>query len=73
MISEGNEYEIDTIVAVWKDENNQLYVIPPCWYCRQAMKELNEENIHNTKIILDRDKSISLRELFPYYDWWKKI
>jgi len=35
------------------------------------MKETEEKNL-NTKIILDKNKTVKLKELLPYYDWWKK-
>ena len=28
------EYKIKKIVAVWKDKQNNIFVIPPCWRCR---------------------------------------
>src|SRR3989338_9061478 len=48
MISDGKEYVIRKIVAVWKDENGALYIIPPCGHCRQAMRETDERNIDTT-------------------------
>src|SRR3989338_160182 len=59
MITDGKEYIIRKIVAVWKDEKGNVYVIPPCGHCRQCMREINEENINLTKVILDKNKSVS--------------
>lgn len=70
MITEG-EYKIKKIVAVWKDEEGAVYVIPPCGNCRQFMREVNEDNLE-TDVVLDRTKTVKLKELLPYYDWWKK-
>lgn len=70
MITDG-EYKIKKIVAVWKDEAYNVFVIPPCGNCRQFMREVNEENLE-TQIILDENKTASLKELLPYHDWWKK-
>ena len=70
MITNG-EYEIKRIVAVWKDEAGSVFVIPPCGNCRQLMRETDESNLE-AEVILDADKTVLLKELLPYYDWWKK-
>ena len=72
MITDDKEYIIKKIVATWKDEDGIIYVIPPCGHCRQAMREIDESNIGGADVILDVDKSVSLRELLPYHDWWKE-
>jgi len=65
------EYKFKKIVAVWKDEKDNIFVIPPCGNCRQYMREINEDNL-SSEIILDKGKVVSLKELLPYYDWWQK-
>jgi len=70
MITDG-EYKIKKIVAVWKDADGSVFVIPPCGNCRQFIREVNEENL-NTEIILDINKTVLLKELLPFYNWWKK-
>lgn len=70
MITNG-EYKIKKIVAVWKDETGKSYVIPPCGNCRQLIRETNEKNLE-TEVILDKHKTVRLKELLPYFDWWKK-
>ncbi len=70
MITDG-EYKIKKIVAVWKDEAESVFVIPPCGNCRQFIREVHEENL-DTKIVLDEHKTVLLKELLPYYNWWKK-
>jgi cytidine deaminase len=65
-------YRITKIVAVWKDENGVVFVISPCGNCRQLMREIDEENLKTTEVILDNDKSVLLEELLPYHSWWKK-
>jgi cytidine deaminase len=72
MITAG-EYRIETIVAVWQedktiDPNGKLYVVSPCGYCRQFMRDLHEDNLE-TNIILSRDKVVKLKDLLPYYNW----
>jgi cytidine deaminase len=69
----ANEYSIRKIVAVWKDEKGKIYVIPPCGNCRQLMREINEENLHQTKVILGKDKDELLKTLIPYYDLWQLV
>lgn len=73
MITDDQEYIIKKIVATWKDENGAVHVIPPCGHCRAAMHETDKDNIDNTEVILDLDKTVKLKELLPYHDWWQKI
>lgn len=73
MITDDQEYVIKKIVATWKDENGVVHVIPPCGHCRAAMHETDKSNIDNTEVILDINKTVKLKELLPYHDWWQKI
>ncbi|MAG02818.1 cytidine deaminase [Candidatus Pacearchaeota archaeon] len=70
MITNG-EYEIKEIVAVWKDDKGKVFVIPPRGNCRQLIRETEEKNL-NTDVILDKNKTVKLKELLPYFDWWKE-
>ncbi|MBM4412531.1 MAG: cytidine deaminase [Chloroflexi bacterium] len=70
MVSEGNEYTIAQIVAVWRDEHGRVYVIPPCGHCRQAMHDIDPQNIRITQVILSHDRVVPLATLLPYHDWW---
>jgi len=70
MITDG-EYKIKKIVAVWKDEKGAVFVIPPCGNCRQFMRDIDMDNL-NTEVILDNDKTATIKELLPYHDWWQK-
>src|SRR3989344_6109865 len=63
MITE-KEYAIKKIVAVWKDEKGDLYVIPPCGRCREFIRQIDESNLE-TEVILDKDKTVKLKELLP--------
>jgi cytidine deaminase len=72
MISAG-EYTIQTIVAVWQedlaiDPDGQLKVLAPCGYCRQFMRDVNDDNLE-TAVILGRDKVVKLIDLLPYHEW----
>jgi len=69
MVTAG-EYRIDRIVAVWKDDGD-TYVLSPCGRCRELIYRLHEDNI-DTTVVLDRDEFVSLRELLPKHDWFKK-
>jgi cytidine deaminase len=67
MVTAG-EYKIKKIVAVWKDDKGELYVLPPCGRCRLFIHQINEENL-DTEVVLGKQKSVKLRELLPYIDW----
>ena len=73
MITDDQEYIIKKIVAIWNDENGIAHVIPPCGHCRAAIHETDESNIEGTEVILDIDKTVKLKVLLPYHDWWQKI
>ena len=70
MITESS-FQISKIVAVWKDENDNTFVIPPCGNCRQLMFDLDEQNLR-TEVILDRDVTMTIAELLPHHTSWKR-
>lgn len=72
MITDGNEFIIKKIVAIWKDESGAIYVIPPCGHCRQCIRETDEKNLE-AEVVLDKNKTVKLKMLLPYYDWWQKV
>ena len=45
-----------------------LRVLPRWGYCRQFMRDINEENLE-TDVVLGRDKVVKLRDLVPYDEW----
>jgi len=67
MVTAG-EYRIERIVAVWRDETNRLYVLPPCGRCREFIRQINSGNI-NTRVVLGRDHSVRLSQILPFHDW----
>ena len=71
MINEG-EYKIKKIVAVWKDKEGSLQVIPPCGRCREFIRQVNEEHL-DTKVIVSEDEKVKLKELLPYHDWFADL
>ena len=67
MVTAG-EYVIESIVAVWKDENGATYVLPPCGRCREFIRQVNEHNLE-TGVVLGRDNVVKLKTLLPYHEW----
>lgn len=67
MVTAG-ESKIAQVVAVWKDKDGTLYVLPPCGRCREFMSQINKSNL-DTEVVLGRDKTAKLRELLPYNEW----
>jgi cytidine deaminase len=59
---------ITKIVAVWKDEHDQLFAVPPCGRCREFLRTLAEENLE-ADVILGKDHVVKLKELLPYAFW----
>ena len=72
MITDSHEYGIQRIVAVWKDDDGVVFVIPPCGYCRQFMADADPRNINETMVVLSHDVVVPLRDLLPYHDWWQR-
>jgi cytidine deaminase len=64
----AGEYRIERIVAVWRDDSARLYVLPPCGRCREFIRQVDPANL-DTEVILDLDRSPSLRELLPAHAW----
>jgi len=67
MVTAG-EYKIVKIVAVWRDENGVLHVVPPCGRCREFIRQINPANL-DTEVVLGRSDSARLRDLLPHSDW----
>ncbi|MDO3432130.1 cytidine deaminase [Rhizobium sp. CBN3] len=72
MISNG-EYRLRKLVAVWRNQKTgQLHVLPPCGVCREFIRQVNDENL-DAEIILDGERTKTLRELIPECDWPEPI
>jgi cytidine deaminase len=67
MVTAG-EYRIAKIVAVWRDADGTLYVLPPCGRCREFIRQIDPANI-NTQVVTGRDSIRRLRELLPLHEW----
>jgi cytidine deaminase len=63
MVTAG-EYQITTIVAVWRNEAGDLHVLPPCGRCREFIRQIDPANL-DTEFVLGRHRSAPLRELLP--------
>lgn len=44
MVTAG-EYKITKIVAVWRDDNGVLHVVPPCGRCREFIRQISPANL----------------------------
>ncbi len=71
MITAG-EYKVKKMVVVWKDDKGAAFILSPCGSCREFMRQIDKQNLE-TDVILDKNKVVKLKDLLPYYDWWKKI
>ncbi len=71
MVTAG-EHKIKTVVATWKDEHGDVFVISPCGHCREFMRQANDGD-ENIDIILSTDKTVKLSELLAYRDSWEKV
>jgi len=67
MVTAG-EYRISAIVAVWRDEQGDLYVLPPCGRCREFIRQIDPGNL-DTVIVLGGQRSALLRDLLPAHEW----
>eukprot|EP01117_Protostelium_nocturnum_P009046 TRINITY_DN3245_c0_g1_i1.p1 TRINITY_DN3245_c0_g1~~TRINITY_DN3245_c0_g1_i1.p1 ORF type:complete len:137 (+),score=43.04 TRINITY_DN3245_c0_g1_i1:86-496(+) len=70
MMTKG-EYKFKKIVATWKNEEGEIFVIPPCGNCRQLMRDIDEDNL-SSEVVLDVSKTVQLKELIPYFDLWQR-
>lgn len=71
MITAG-EYKISKIVAVWKDDINNYFILSPCGRCREFMRQIDNANLE-AEVIMEADRTVKLRDLLPDYNWCHKI
>jgi cytidine deaminase len=67
MVTAG-EYRISAIVAVWRDEQGRLHVLPPCGRCREFIRQVDPANL-DTTVVLAGGRTALLRELLPENEW----
>lgn len=67
----GKEQKVKKIVAVWNgNPEKDVYVLPPCGACRLFMFSRLEDSL-DIDVVISSDKTVKLRELYPYHDWPK--
>jgi cytidine deaminase len=62
------EYMIARIVAVWRDDEGVLHVVPPCGRCREFIRQIDPANL-DTDVVLSQTNSATIRELLPHSGW----
>ena len=67
MVTAG-QYAVAAIVAVYRQDDAQLLILPPCGSCREFIRQVDPSNI-DTRVVLGRDESVPLRELLPRQEW----
>ena len=67
MVTAG-EHRIARIVAVWRNDDGAVHVLPPCGRCREFIRQVDPGNLE-TKVILGKESSASLRDLLPFHEW----
>ncbi|MDG4827544.1 cytidine deaminase [Asanoa sp. WMMD1127] len=67
MVTAGEE-RIARIVAVWRDDQDRIYVLPPCGRCREFIRQLDPANL-DTEVVLGSDRWAPLRDLLPEHEW----
>jgi cytidine deaminase len=56
------ESRVVMIVAI----TDKKEIIPPCGRCRELLAQVNKANM-STKVVISRNKTVTLRELLPHY------
>ena len=64
----AREYHIAKIVAVWRDDDGTLFVLPPCGRCREFIRQIDELNL-DAQVVLGREHTAALRDLLPRNEW----
>ena len=59
---------IARVIAVWRDDEGLVYVLPPCGRCREFILQIDPANLE-TLVMLGRDKAAVLRDLLPLTAW----
>jgi cytidine deaminase len=67
MVTSG-EYAIARIVAVWRDDDERVTVLPPCGRCREFIRQIDDSNLGAT-VVLGHGRTAPLRDLLPEWRW----
>lgn len=59
-------------VAAMRMEGDDFYILSPCGRCREFMRQMDEGHLE-TEEILEVDKTVKLKELLLYHDWFQKV
>lgn len=59
---------VRAIVAVWRDDAGDLFVLPPCGRCREFLRTMSQCNLDAT-VVLGPSHTVTLRELLPAFGW----
>ena len=68
----AREYQIRRVVAVWKDEAGEVFILPPCGRCREFIRQIHDENIE-AEVIVGPSEVVTLRELLPMAGRFQKL
>ncbi len=64
----AREYRIAKVVAVWRNDEDVLHVLPPCGRCREFIRQIDPTNL-DTEVVLGRNRTARLRDLLPANEW----
>jgi cytidine deaminase len=67
MVTAG-QYRIDAIVGVRRDDQDRLYVLPPCGRCTEFIRQIDPANL-DAKVVLGAGRVTPLRSLLPAHEW----
>lgn len=67
MVTAG-EHRVARIVAVWRDEHDIPFVLPPCGRCREFLRQVDPRNL-DAEVVLGRSRAVALRDLLPAHEW----
>jgi cytidine deaminase len=56
------ESRVTMMVAI----TDKKEIIPPCGRCRELLAQVNKANME-TKVVISRNKTVTLKELLPHY------
>jgi cytidine deaminase len=71
MVTAG-EAKISKIVAVWKDEAGDIFILPPCGRCREFIRQIDAGNLE-AEVIVGAEEVVRLRELLPMAGRFQKL
>lgn len=71
MVTAG-EHRVRIIVAVWKDDAGQLYVLSPCGRCREFISQMHEDN-GDADVVLGPESVVKLRNLLPHHSTFTPV